>query len=87
MIKVLWNEMSFMETKLVYTVSNTWNSCKVRHEIPTETGLIDHYSKSNNHCLFETQHHCQKWVRQRTMGSDLILDPKEIVSYHYRFKG
>jgi len=41
---VLWDEMSFMGMKLVYTVSNTRESWKWSHETPIEIAL--------NTCLF-----------------------------------
>jgi len=49
MIKVSWDEMSFMGMKLVYNISNTWQSWKQSHETPTETGLFLHTSKTEFH--------------------------------------
>ena len=39
MIKVSWDEMSFMGMKLIYTVSNTLSLGNWEMKLPTETGL------------------------------------------------
>jgi hypothetical protein len=39
MMKVSWDEMSFMGMKLIYTVSNTLSLGNWEMKLPTETGL------------------------------------------------
>ena len=47
MIKVSWDEMSFMVMKLIYTVSNTLSLGNWEMKLPTETGLTQRLDKCN----------------------------------------
>lgn len=71
--------MSFMMIKLVYTVSNTWESWKQWHETPIETNLPngDMPQSSKWITLIEPSHH------HLYSSCDLYFSPSYILKFQF----